>query len=525
MSSLLLASLCAVAAPQTPPQGPADAVVDLTTAAGVATFAAEWRYADARPIEIDFRAVGADGKPSGPPNRTWDIEPRAGDTGFDDAAWQVVDPTELDGRRGAGRLSFAWYRIRLTVPERIGGVPTRGATLVFETVVDDYAEVSVDGALPLELGQRGGPLVAGWNAPNRLVIGRGVTPGQRIQLAVFAANGPLSAPPPNYIWMRSARVELFAMPSAIAPVEVAFRVDRRDPALDEVVPPGTVIERVAEGFVFTEGPVWHAGGLLFSDPNENRIYRWTPDDRLAVFRDPSGYAGADVAEYRQPGSNGLAVDREGRLVFCQHGDHAVARLDAAGELTVLADRDAVGRRLNSPNDVAIKSDGSIWFTDPPFGLPKLFDDPRKEIPYSGVYRLVEGGQPELLCDDLTGPNGIAFAPDERWLYVANWDVERKVVMRYPVVDGVRLGDGEVFFDMTAAPGAEALDGVEVDRAGNLFVSGPGGVWILSPTGVHLGTLSFSELPANFAWGDDGRTLWLAARTGMYRMTRRVEDRH
>jgi gluconolactonase len=235
-----------------------------------------------------------------------------------------------------------------------------------------------------------------------------------------------------------------------------------------------------------------------------------------VFRANSGYAGADIGRYGQPGSNGLTFDPEGRLTIDQHGNRRVVRLEKNGVLTVLADR-YQGKRLNSPNDLVYRSDGRLYFTDPPFGLPKFFDDPAKELPYSGVFSW-QGGELRLEATDLTGPNGIAFSPDERFLYVTNWDTAKKVVMRYPVMADGRLGQGSAFYDMTREPGEQALDGLKVDQAGNLFVSGPGGAWVLSPTGKHLGTIKPPELPANFAWGDvDGRTLYMTARTGLYRI--------
>jgi gluconolactonase len=194
----------------------------------------------------------------------------------------------------------------------------------------------------------------------------------------------------------------------------------------------------------------------------------------------------------------------------------VTRLEKDGRLTVLADR-YEGKRLNSPNDLVHKSDGSLYFTDPPFGLPKFYDDPRKELPYSGVFRLA-GGTLQLVSKDLIGPNGLAFSPDEKYLYVDNWDVKKKVVMRYEVNSDGTLSNGRIFFDMTGAPGEEALDGLKVDQRGNLYVSGPGGLWIISSEGKHLGTIKAPKLPANFAWGDeDGRTLYMTARTGLYRM--------
>ncbi|MGH9314157.1 MAG: SMP-30/gluconolactonase/LRE family protein, partial [Vicinamibacterales bacterium] len=391
---------------------------------------------------------------------------------------------------------------------------TTGTTVVFQIVVDDYAEIWVDGRLPRVLGQRGGALVAGFNAPNRVVLTRDARPGQSFDIAVFAANGPLSDPPGNFIWIRSAALEFFKpAPPQVTRAEVV----RVNPGIDDVVSSDLQVEKLAEGFQFLEGPVWSPDGyLLFSDPNANRIYRYSADDGVTVFRSHSGYSGADVARYRQPGSNGLTLDAQGRLTVNEHGNRRVIRIESNGVVTVLA-REHDGRRLNSPNDLVYRSDGSLYFTDPPFGLPQAFDDPAKEMKGSGVFRFADG-RLQLLATDLEGPNGLAFSPDEKFLYVSNWDLKRKIVMRYPVQADGSLGRGDVFFDMTAAPGEEALDGLKVDVKGNLYVSGPGGLWILSCRGEHLGTLRTPEQPANFAFGDaDGRTLYLAARTGLYRI--------
>lgn len=513
------------AGPGDPPAGPPAAALDLATADGAAAAKAVWRYADAKVVEAEFRLAGPDGQPGTEAGRTLDLSPHAGAADFDDSAWETVAPGNLSKRRGGGRLSFAWYRVRVTLPERVGALPVAGTTVVFETSIDDYAEVWVDGELPRRAGQSGGSVVAGWNAVNRVVALRDAKPGRTVSLAVFGANGPLSNPPTNYVWMRLARLLFYAGPSAepfaVAPEEVNVEVVRNDPALDAIVPLNPKIYRVADNFLFTEGPVWDArsSSLLFSDPNRNRIYRYTPDaaaGRLEVFREKSGYAGADVGEYGQPGSNGLTLDREGRLTFDQHGNRAVVRLEKNGSLTVLADR-YEGRRLNSPNDLVLRSNGDVYFTDPPFGLPKFADDPRKELPFSGVFGIL-GGKLTLLSKELAGPNGIAFSPDERFLYVGNWDEKRKVVMRYPVRDDGALGAGSVLFDMTSAKGEDAIDGIKVDVKGNLYVSGPGGLWILSPEGRHLGTIVGPKHPHNMAWGDpDGRTLYLCARSSLYRI--------
>ncbi len=520
---ILVISSCAplIAAPDVPPNVPG-AIVDLATAEGVRLVKGQWRYCDAKVVEVDHRGPGPDKKASGKPNRTHDIVPHAGVLNFDDSKWEPLDPSTLDARRSTGRLAFNWYRINVTIPERVGEFDPTGSTVVFEIVMDDYAEVWVDGKLPQILGQSGGSLVAGWNAPNRLVVGRNVRPGQRIQLAIFAMNGPVSDPPANYIWVRSATLDFYRSNGWSTAKEVRLDVDKHDPALDEILPSNAKLERVADGFSFTEGPVWVPDGyLLFSDPNRNVIYRCTPDGQVYLFRTKSGYKGMDIGEYRQPGSNGLTLDSQGRLTICEHGNRRVTRLESNGDLTVLADR-FEGKRLNSPNDLVYRSDGALYFTDPVFGLPSFDKDPRLESPYTGVYCLFKG-MLKLVSTDLTGPNGLTFSPDEKFLYVCNWDDKKKVLMRYEANADGTLSNGKVFFDMTSASGEDALDGMKVDLRGNLYISGPGGLWILSPDGKHIGTLRGPEHPHNIAWGDDdGRTLYLASQTGLYRIRLKMQ---
>jgi gluconolactonase len=316
-------------------------------------------------------------------------------------------------------------------------------------------------------------VVGGFNAPNRVILTRDARPGERFQLAVFGMNGPISASPHNYIWMRTATLDFYSRERASAVEQAPYQLERTDAGVDALVPDGAVLERVAGGFEFSEGPVWsREGALLFSSPNTNAIYRWAPEGEVTVFRSKSGYTGTDIGRFHQPGSNGLTFDpRHGVLTLCQHGNRRVIRVEPHGNVTVLADR-FNGKRLNSPNDLVYRSDGILYFTDPPFGLPQVFGDPHKELPFSGVFG-VRDGDVFLVCDELEGTTGLAFSPDERYLYVGNWDLERKIVMRYAIDPSGAAVAGEVFFDMTGAPGADAIDGIKVDREGNLYVCGPG----------------------------------------------------
>ena len=493
------------------------AVVDLRTTEGAALVKAQWRYRDVSIVEVEHREPGPDLRASGAPNRTNDIAPHAGAADFDDSDWQAIEPAALEERRSHGRLAFNWHRTRITLPERVVDFDVRGATVVLELVLDDYAEIWVDGRLPVVLGQTGGQLITGFNAPNRVVLTRDARPGQQIQLAIFGVNGPISDPPANFIWVRSATLDFYGRGTFGAADSVRAEIVRLDPALDRIVPAGAVVEKLAGGFQFTEGPVWHPDGyLLFSDPNANTIYRWSPEGSVSVFRTKSGYSGFDIGRYHQPGSNGLTLDGDGRVVINEHGNRRVTRLERTGKITVIADR-YQGKRLNSPNDLVYRSDGTLYFTDPPFGLPKTFEDPAKELPFSGVY-MVRNGQVTLLARELTGPNGLAFSPDEKYLYVGNWDLARKVLVRYEVAADGTLRNGKVFYDFTREPEPVALDGIKVDVEGHVYVSAPGGVWILSPSGTALGRIVLPEHDANFAFGDaDGKSLYLTASTGLYRL--------
>jgi gluconolactonase len=284
----------------------------------------------------------------------------------------------------------------------------------------------VNGELPVALGQSGGPLPKGFNAPGCVLLTKSAVPGTKYDVAVLAANGPLSKSPQNFLWIRSATLDVHA-PEPEPPA--AGRIERLDPALDAIVPRDARIEKLAEGFRFTEGPVWvtdasqpEGGYLLFSDPDANTIYRYEPAGRVSVYRTKSGYTGADLGAYRQPGSNGLALDREGRLTIAEHGNRRITRLEKTGAVTVLASA-FEGKRLNSPNDLVYRSDGTLYFTDPPFGLPKVHDDPRRELPFTGVFS-PQGRRPPR--GGGTSPTERPrVLPDEKFLYVANWDEKRR----------------------------------------------------------------------------------------------------
>lgn len=293
-------------------------------------------------------------------------------------------------------------------------------------------------------------------------------------------------------------------------------VERRAAALDRIVPAGAHVERLAGGFAFTEGPLWlPEGALLFGDLPNNVIRKWTPDGAVTVVRTRSGYADADRPPGAAMGSNGMALDRHGRLTVCEPGNRRVTRLEPDGSVTVLAER-YDGKRLNSPNDLVYKSDGSIYFTDPPHGLIGEDGDPRKELAFNGIFRIVDGTV-QLLSKEMHRPNGLAFSPDERYLYVANSDPRRKIWMRYDVQPDGSLAGGRIFLDLDGTDGQEP-DGMKVDRDGNLYCTGPGGVWIVAPDGTALGVIHPPREPSNCAWGDaDGRTLYMTGRDEIYRV--------
>ncbi len=313
---------------------------------------------------------------------------------------------------------------------------------------------------------------------------------------------------------------------------LAQDIQKLDPALDKIVPAGAKLEKVATGFDrWLEGPVWtREGTLLFAEIPANNIDQWISGKGASVFIHPSGYQGAEPYKGPEPGSNGMTLDADGRVTVAGHARRNVFRLESlspTAQITVLADS-YQGKKLSSPNDLVYKSDGSLYFTDPPYGLPTQGDhDPLKELPFNGVYRIPNAAQQkpgappdrdhlQLIIKDLTRPNGIAFSPDEKYLYVSVTDT--KVWMRYRVLPDGSVTDGKVFCDANGVPGRGNPDGIRVDKEGNLYGSGPGGVWIISPEGKHIGTIVVPENVANLGWGDaDGKTLYITASTSVYRI--------
>ena len=291
------------------------------------------------------------------------------------------------------------------------------------------------------------------------------------------------------------------------------KITRLDPRLDKLVPPSASIELLAGGFLWSEGPIWIADGgyLLFSDIPRNSIMKWREGDGVSLFMKPSGYTG--VVDYgAEPGSNGLTLDRQGRLIACEHGDRRVSRLEKNGGKRTLADS-YKGKRLNSPNDAVVKSNGDIYFTDPPYGLPERTKDPRRELDFCGVYRLSTDGHLTLLTREMTFPNGLAFSPDEKTLYVAQSDPDQPIWMAFDVESDGTLGKGREFFDSKALAKAGKMglpDGMKVDQQGNLFATGPGGVLVFAADGTHLGTIETGQKTANCNWGGDGSVLYMTA---------------
>lgn len=306
---------------------------------------------------------------------------------------------------------------------------------------------------------------------------------------------------------------------------IVFKLQAHDPAFEKLIDKDATLEVLAKGFAWTEGPVWMpAGFVLFSDIPNNRIVKWDPETKkTSDFLKSAGYLGTRT-DLMEPGTNGLTLDTEGRLVMCQHGDRQVTRLEKDGKTRTTLAAKFDGKRLNSPNDLAFKSNGDLYFTDPPYGQmrkgkPWIFPD--EELGFRGVYRLNKKGELTLLTKELQFPNGIAFSPDEKTLYVAQSNPLKAIWMAFPVEDDGTLGKGKVLFDATKLVGEKnpgLPDGLKVDKDGHVFATGPGGVLVISPEGKHLGTIATGVPTANCAFGgEDGSTLYITANTTLCRI--------
>lgn len=297
-------------------------------------------------------------------------------------------------------------------------------------------------------------------------------------------------------------------------------IQRLDPAFDKVVPPGAVVEKIAENHKWVEGPVWNKRDkyLLFSDIPNNAIFKWQESHGDTLFMKPSGYMGKAPYSGLEAGSNGLTYDPQGRLVMCVHGERAIVRIETDGRRTTLVDR-YEGKRLNSPNDAVYTSKGDLYFSDPPFGLAKWFEDPKKELPFSGVYRYSKDGVLTLLTKELNAPNGIAFSPDEKTLYISDSNLSRATWWAFPVNADGTLGPRRLLFESTSISKTRhgVADGLKVDARGNLFATGPGGIYVITPQGDLLGWINFGGPVGNCAFGEDGSTLFITAAQSVYRL--------
>jgi len=308
-----------------------------------------------------------------------------------------------------------------------------------------------------------------------------------------------------------------------APLPVAGTVVKERPALGSLIAAGAKVEKVADGVTWAEGPVWirDGGYLLLSDPPENRMFRWSAKDGLSVFMKPSGYAGTDTAIFREDGSNGLIPgDKPGTILMADSGSRGIARLDLATKKKTFLVTQYKAKKFNSPNDLVLGRDGSIWFTDPPYGLKNLDKSPAKEMPFNGVYRLLPNGDVRLIDGSLTFPNGIGLSPDQRTLYVSVSDPDQAKIYAYSLDPTGKVLNRRVFADMTplVKQGLPGLpDGMKIDAHGNLFASGPGGIHILSPKGVELGLIKTDVTSENCAFGEDGGTLFIASTHAVLRV--------
>ena len=330
------------------------------------------------------------------------------------------------------------------------------------------------------------------------------TPKLRIVVSTFLIAGALAC---------SKAPEAASPPAASSAIGTIARLD---PGLDALIAPTTAIEKVASGFKFLEGPLWRPSGVLwFSDLVGNVVHQWSPDGKLTDVLNPGGYDGKDLPAGGYIGPNGMAEGPNNTVTLCQHGNRRIVSVAPDLKVTMLVDR-YQGKRLNSPNDVVYGPGGALYFTDPPFGLPKGADDPAKELKFNGVFRFAKG-KLEPVVKDVPIPNGIAFSPDYKILYLSNSEADHRNWRRCDVGAEGAVSNCSVFADASSSPDMGVPDGMKVDSAGNVYAAGPGGVWVFSPDGKHLGTIKTPETPSNCAWGDDGKTLYITAVTSVYKI--------
>ena len=308
--------------------------------------------------------------------------------------------------------------------------------------------------------------------------------------------------------------------NANAEETVYATLESLDERFNALIAADTKIEKIADDLLWSEGPLWDARSksLLFSDIPRNRVMQWNDEKGVSVFLERSGYTGAAPFTGKEPGSNGLTFDPQGRLTLCQHGDRRVSRREADGTMKPLA-VGYNGKKLNSPNDLVFDDQGNLWFTDPPYGLPGTFKDPTKELPFQGVYRVSPDGGIKLATQELEAPNGLAFSPDFKTLYVANSQSHAPIWKAYPVKADGTLGPGRVFADASKyyKQGDGVPDGLKVDVHGNVFATGPGGVLIYTADGTLLGRILTGVPTANVAFGEDGATLFITANHRVLRL--------
>jgi gluconolactonase len=304
-------------------------------------------------------------------------------------------------------------------------------------------------------------------------------------------------------------------PTPVAETHTIGSIVRLDPAFDALVPKDAQIEKVAGGFTFTEGPVWRPSNVLwFSDVPGNVLRSITPAGQVTVLIEKAGgESNAPAGSFVGP--NGMISDKDGAVLLCQHTNRRIVRVGSDLKMTPYLEK-FEGKRFNSPNDLVYRSDGALYFTDPPYGLLKQDDDPAKELKFNGVF-LYKGGKLQAVIRDLNRPNGIALSPDEKTLYVSNSDEKKRFWMRYDVAADGTVSNGRIFCDLQNETIPGIPDGVKVDSQGNVWAAAPDGIWVLSPEGKHLGTLKMPETTANCNWGDDGKTLYITASTSVYRI--------